>query len=520
MKKIYNFILASALLASCADLNQTSLSNIDKNDFYKSESDLQVALNGVYQMLYIGDMHGIYSNELIYLNDLQSEYCERGTANSAYIQEIGHFAITPTNAMVQTTWEYHYQGINRANILIDKTQESKSISQSVRDAVINQAKFLRGLYYFDLVRYYGGVPIALHDGDAEGAPRNSEDEVYEQIVNDFTAAENIPEGFSHLTSVASSGAASGWLSKVYLWWAQADTEYSLAHKNELYQKAIDYANKVIGSRKYNLNRYFCDNWSLDKKENSELLFTVEHKFGINRNVTGHCVFSTGFSNTKLPVLAAVDNSLYDNFDPADQRREASMTKRLFNPYTGKYFDFERIRFRKYIDTIYMSNFANPYESGQSTSSSALRYAEILLVKAEAENELNGPTSAAYDAINQVRRRAYLDPKTGSYNQPTDGTTIDLESLTKDEFRKALQNERLKEFIMEGARWFDLKRWHILVKTIKEKVSPSHPKYKNISSKNYFLPIPQDQIELNPNLKQNWGWQGETSGDVYAAKGWQ
>ena len=74
--------------------------------------------------------------------------------------------------------------------------------------------------------------------------------------------------------------------------------------------------------------------------------------------------------------------------------------------------------------------------------------------------------------------------------------------------------------MEGARWFDLKRWHILVKTIKEKVSPSHPKYKNISSKNYFLPIPQDQIELNPNLKQNWGWQGETSGDVYAAKGWQ
>lgn len=520
MKKIYYTLLASLLISSCTDLDQTSLSNIDKNDFYKTESDFQVALDGVYQMLYIGDMHGIYSNELIYLNDLQSEYCERGTANSAYIQEIGHFAITPSNAMVQTTWQYHYQGINRANILIDKAEADKGLNAATRNAFIAQAKFLRGLYYFDLVRYFGGVPIALHDGDAEGAPRDSEDDVYRQIVEDFTAAEQIPEGFSKLTSIASAGAASGWLSKVYLWWAQIDSEYSIAHRNELYQKAIDYANKVINSGKYSLNKHFCDNWSLNKKENAELLFTVEHKFGVNRNVTGHCVFSTGFTNSKLPVLAAIDNSLYDNFDPADQRRDASVTKRLFDPYKGEYFNFERIRFRKYIDTIYMANFANPYESGQNTSSTALRYAEILLVKAEAENELNGPTAEAYTAINEVRQRAYKNPETDQFNQPTDGTQVNLSGLTKEQFRNALQQERFKEFIMEGTRWFDLKRWHILVKTIKSKVSPTHAKYKNISTKNYFLPIPQDQIELNPNLKQNWGWQGETTGDVYTAKGWE
>ena len=150
----------------------------------------------------------------------------------------------------------------------------------------------------------------------------------------------------------------------------------------------------------------------------------------------------------------------------------------------------------------------------------LRYADVLLVKAEAENELNGPTAAAYDAINQVRRRAYWSPYENTQKQPTDGTTLNLSGLSKEQFRAAVQAERFKEFITEGSRWFDLKRWHILVKTIKEKVDADDLKYKNISPRNYYLPVPEDQIVLNPNLKQNWGYAGETSGDPYTAKGWE
>ena len=517
-------IIASAVqLVSCADLDQTSQSTIDKDDFYQSESDLQGALNGVYQILsdreLAGEMHGVYNNELIYFNDLQSEYARRGTANSADIAEIGNFAITPTNAFVESTWLVHYTGINRANILIDKAEENTAVEETAKRDIINQAKFLRALYYFDLVRYYGDVPLVLHDGEGEGQARTSSDEVYEQIVKDLTDAEGITTQ-SNLTSIASSGAATALLAKVYLFWAQIDSDYSLAHQQELYRKAVEYADKTITSERYDLLDKFIDNWSLDKQNNEELIFTVEHKYGVNRNVTGHCVFSTGFTNSKLPVIAALDNSMYDNFDPNDQRRDASMTKRLWNPETQSYFDFDLIRYRKYIDTLYMANYSAPYISGQNTSSSVLRYSEVLLIKAEAENELNGPTTEALEAVNRVRRRAYWSPYSNSQQQPTDGTTLELTGLSKEELRKAIQAERYKEFITEGARWFDLKRWHILVKTIKENVPADDLKYQNISTKHYFLPIPSKQIALNPNLTQNFGYGDNITNDPYTAKGWQ
>lgn len=528
--KIYNIVakrvssyllpLTSYLLIGCADLDQSSISSIDKDNFYQSESDIKVALNGVYQVLTDGSMNGPWNDELIFLNDLQSEYARRGTANSAAITEIGDFAITPTNAFVETAWLYRYKAINRANILIDKVQSNTALAEQVRNNYVRSAKFLRALYYFDLVRLFGDVPLVLHDGEGEGEPRTSKDEVYQQIVEDLTEAEGITADFPKLSSEASSQAASGLLSKVYITWAQTDSEFSKAHQSELYQKAIDAANKVVLSGKYQLVNKFIDNWSLDKKEGPELIFTVEHKFGINRNVTGHCVFSTGFTNTKLPVIAAINNNLYYEFDANDQRRDASVTLRLFDPAKGEYFDFDRLRFRKYIDTLYMANESAPYISGQNTSSSVLRYAELLLVKAEAENELNGPTPSAYEALNAIRRRAYWNPYANSQNQPADGTPLELSGLSKEQFRQAVQDERYREFVTEGNRWFDLKRWHILVKTIKEKVPADDLKYKNISTRNYYLPVPLTQIELNPKLEQNWGYAGETSGDPYAALGWK
>ena len=132
-------------------LDQTPLSSIEKNDFYQTEADLQAALYGVYQILsdndLAGEMYGIYNTEMIFFNDLQSEYARRGTANSPDIAEIGNFAITPTNTFVVSTWLVHYTGINRANVLIDKAEANTAISDRVRAAIVGQAKFLRALYY-------------------------------------------------------------------------------------------------------------------------------------------------------------------------------------------------------------------------------------------------------------------------------------------------------------------------------------------------------------------------------------
>jgi hypothetical protein len=147
----------------------------------------------------------------------------------------------------------------------------------------------------------------------------------------------------------------------------------------------------------------------------------------------------------------------------------------------------------------------------------------LLIKAEAENELNGPTAAAYDAINQIRRRAYWSPYDNVQYTPSDGSPLELSGLTQEEFREKLREERRLEFVLEGQRWFDLKRWHILVKYVKAH-TPSNDvvtgtkttKAENVSKKNYYLPLPQDQIILNPNLEQNWGYSGETGDGPYDA----
>lgn len=519
MKKsniIYLLALAGSLtLGACADLDQSPKSSIDKDNFYKSKTDIEAAINGIYQEFTVDGFYGLFNNQSIYINDLQTDYVKAGAqTNSADIRELSNFAVQPTNLFVQYAWEEHYTGINRANVIIDKLSANTSLSETDKTNYINEAKFLRAVYYFNLVRYFGGVPLILHDGEGEGKARNTVDEVYNQIVSDFQAAENLPANYTTLDSKASSLAASALLSKVFLVWAQTSSEEGIANQRDFYQKASDYASKVIASGKYKLNEKFIDNWSVDKKNGPEHIFSVEHKYGVNGNVTGHCTFATNWSDSE-PVLITTSTKYYDNADGNDQRRDGSWAKRLYNPNTGTDFVFKVPRFRKYIDSL---NYANPNSAGnvagQNTNTVVIRYAEVLLIKAEAENELNGPTQAAYNAINEVRKRAYWSPYRQQYLQPAAGSDIELAGLSQDGFREALRKERWNEFILEGQRWFDLIRWHILIKTVKENTDPADLKYQNVSKRNYLLPIPNNQIELNPNLKQNWGYSGETENSPY------
>lgn len=518
-------LLASLLFTGCADLDQTSISSIDKDNFYQSKEDIETAINGIYQAFTIDGFYGMYNNQSIYFNDLQSDYVKAGAqTNSAHIRELSNFAIQPTNLFVGYAWKEHYMAINRANVVIEEVASASFLDDQHRQDYTNEARFLRGLMYFNLVRYFGGVPIVLHDGEGEGAARNSVDEVYRQIVEDLTAAEGLPSDYTTLDGKASSLAASALLSKVYLVWAQTSSPEGKSSQRDFYQRSISYADKVINSGKYKLLDKFIDNWSVDKKNGAEHIFSIEHDRTINANVTGHCTFATNWSDSE-PVLLATSDKYYEQTDPKDQRRDGSWAKRIYNPNTGTDFEFTIPRFRKYIDSL---NFANPASSGnaagQSTNTVIIRYAEILLIKAEAENELNGPTDAAYDAINQVRRRAYWSPYLNIQNTPSDGSDLELSGLTQEQFRERLREERRLEFVLEGQRWFDLIRWHILVKYVKsntptdeETLGTKTTKIQNVSKKNYLLPLPQEQIILNPNLEQNWGYSGESGDGPYGAE---
>lgn len=518
----YIVLGTSLLLAGCADLEQNSISSIDSTNFYQSKEDIETAINGVYSKFSDGAdwFYGMFNNQSIYINDLQTDYVKSGATTQAQdIREMSNFAVQPTNGFVEKAWEQHYVAINRANVVIDRVENASWLDEQSKNNYVNEARFLRGFVYFNLVRYYGGVPIVLHDGEGVGAPRNTVDEVYEQIAADLSAGEQLPANYSTIDSKASSLAASAILSKVYLTWAQTSSEKGKANQKEYYKKAIEYADKVIGSKKYQLVDKFIDNWAVDKKHGPEHIFSIEHDVNVAANVTGHCTFATHWSDIE-PTMLPTSASYYDKMDPNDQRRDGSFAKRLTNP-DGELFTYTVPRFHKYIDTL---NYTKPESygivAGQNTNTTIIRYAEVLLIKAEAENELNGPTQAAYDAINAVRRRAYWSPYQNKQYTPKDGSSLELSGLSQGEFRERLREERRLEFILEGQRWFDLIRWHILVKYVKENTPPNIPengsatnKVQNVSKKNYLLPLPQSQLDLNPKLTQNWGYRGETGDET-------
>jgi hypothetical protein len=394
--------------------------------------------------------------------------------------------------------------------VIDQISASTTISSDIKERVINEAKFLRALYYFSIVQYWGDAPLVLHDTDSKTPSRALSDDIYKQIVADLTDATALPASYSTSTDLgrATQGAAYALLTKVYTTWAQTGTSSEASSK---YQKAIEAANKVTG---YALTDEFLDNWDTSKKNDyTENIFKASHTLsqfysGDGFNHLAHCAFVTGFSQETPHLVISDPAQFYDNWDDRDQRKSGTYAKYLFDPNNNSVFTFELPRYRKYIDTININTSATT----RTIDRSILRYADVLLTKAEAINELNGPTADAYAAINQVRRRAYK--KTiEAQNLATDA--FDFKNLTQEQFRDSLQKESLHEFTYEQQRWFNLVRWKILVKTVKA-VGENAPntaefaqvrKKTQVSKKHYLYPIPQNERDANPNLTQNPGWDG-------------
>ncbi|MDR1555789.1 MAG: RagB/SusD family nutrient uptake outer membrane protein [Tannerellaceae bacterium] len=508
MKKIVfiTTIFIASSLTSCVDLDVTPSSSIDKNRFYQTEADAITAVNGIYAVLVADGFYGLYNNLSIYLGELTTDLVKAGAnTNSAHIRELSNLNVQPTNAFVITAWQNSYIGINRANVLIDKLSEgADDIPSDTKNRLIREAAFLRALLYFNLVRWFGDVPLVLHEGEGEGEPRTPVDDVYAQIVKDLEEASVLPNDEArHTEGRPTGGAALATLSKVYLTWAQTNSPEGKTKSTEFYQKAVSYADEVIRLSKYRLLENVLDLFSADKKNGPEHIFSIQH--ANNNNVTGHCTFAMQWSDSE-PVLIVNDVKFYEGIDDADQRKRGAFAKELWHPGTHSYFTFKVPLFRKYIDTVNYT-VTNP-NIGQNTNNVYIRYAEVLLIKAEALNELNGPVTEAYDAINQVRRRAYQQP----LHAPS---PYDLAGLSKEQFREKLQAERWLEFVLEGNYWFDLVRWRKLVQTIRKNTKETDLKHQNISAKHYLFPLPLEERILNPNLEQNWGYEGETGNNPYA-----
>jgi hypothetical protein len=488
----YYAIACLLTLSACNELDIQPAGFITTDRFYRTEADAVAGLAGVYSALSIEDgaEQSLYGRNLYFLTDMGSDYAAAGqSAINPNVRSISAASVAANNDRVELAWKQIYRAINRANVAIDKIP-GVSGSQEVKERLVNEARFLRALLYFDAVQLWGDIPLVLHEAESLDksvllTARTPKEEVYRQIIADLTAAESLPPNSAVVKGHASRGSATALLSKVYL--VRGEWEQAAA-------KALE----VINSREYSLFPNFADVFNPRTKNGREHIFSVQFEIGLRGSAgnTGNTLPGAAFPgfvpNEPADIISDVRLFYEELFEEGDVRRDVSFAKRLYNPATGAFFEFPKPLFRKFVDTTLIA--AGQSQAASTVNNPLVRYADVLLAYAEAVNEQSAATPSAYDALNQVRRRAF--------GLPIDApSTVDYANLSKEAFREAIKTERFREFIQEGKRWFDLVRWGDLVDAlhkVKEKAGATN--------RNYLYPIPLAQHDLNPEgLWQNEGY---------------
>jgi starch-binding outer membrane protein, SusD/RagB family len=428
-----------------------------------------------------------------------------GTPNPN-VRSLAILTHTSTNIRIIQMWQQQFFAINRANAALERIP-SIEMNQPLKDRLLGEALFLRALFYFNAVRLFGDVPLLLKDQtvlplNQLQVPRTPKEQVYAQIISDLTqSVDHFSVGATGEPGRATAGAAKSLLAKVYL----TTREWS---------KAVATAEEVIeGPYGYDLFENYSHVFLPAYKNGKEHIFSAQFKSfaqGQGHASTPRSIYTgipglKGSYGDQVTFYQEGDDaffSIYKLYTEKDKRRDVTFVKHFVSPTNGKKYGLPINNpavasdstpfFNKYWDPGAISN---TNESAANTP--ILRFAEILLIHAEAENELNGPTLKAYTSYNRVRQRAGLDP---------------LDGLSKDQFRDSLYLDRRLELVYEFQRYFDLirqtgseftgvgpeGRGTLLINLQKAGKT-------NVASRHYLFPIPYDEMVRNPKLTQNPEW---------------
>ena len=469
-----------ALIAlSCSDdfLDLKPLDEANFGNSFQSPQDVNLAVMGVYDIL---QKNG-YPKDMAILSELITD---NGTIQPARFAVAGAhdereaelFQLTNENSNVNSRWNNLYKGIARANLVLSQIQTIPFADENLKNQYVGEAKFLRALFYFDLVRFFGEVPISLEEitssEQAFELGRRPVEEVYRVIVSDLTQAmEDLPDVYSSSeTGRVTSFAAKALLAKVFLTQDSADA-------------AIPLLREVTQAGYALMGRYA---EVFDTDNTAESIFEIQYtdkdpnegnpypQFFLPRDGTsGSDVFGSGYlgGNGNGSIIPTQD--LWDSYAQDDPRRTYNIAKY----YSGQE-----------NDTIFRINKYRGAPTAPDNSEDniiVLRYADVLLMLAEAINETSGgPTREAYNLVNQVRNRA------GQENLS--------EGLGYESFKDVLLEERRLEFAFENHRWFDLIRFGKAVEVLSAKgheIQPFH----------LLMPIPRNEVEINDLIDQNIGY---------------
>jgi hypothetical protein len=444
MKKILFFytLLTAFAVSSCNKfLDLEPLSDPTVASFYRTEPDIRNAVNGSYAALQSNKQ---YAGHFITLMEVRSDNISDNNSggNAGRDYNIDRFIAGSDNIAVLQAWQSIYNSIYRCNAALAKL--SVVASQSARDQYEGELRFLRALHYFNAVRLWGNIPLVLTPLEPEDTYhliRNDKSEVMSAIVQDLqTAADMLPwEYTGDNIGPATKGAAKTLLGKVYL-------------TDKKYQEASLVLGEVIDNKHYELLGKIDSVFSVSNKANKEIIFAVKY----NKSVVdeGHPIL-TYFDG---PVL---DPLLLSAYPAGDTRRPLLNTSSVNTRRpVNKFYD---------VHDLNTNNVGNDFP--------ILRFSDVLLMYAEALNELNFElTGQARDALDAVRVRATGLP------------FLDSELADQERFRKAIANERRLEFPLECQRWFDLIRTGQAAEVMKGVNLQIEPWQ-------YLYPVPLTEIEI-------------------------
>jgi len=562
MKNKINYLFLVVLFTgflSCSDLlEEVPVSDLSIENSFKTEADAKAAIIGVYNSLQLEGVYG--KSQTLFSTD------EHNAGSKVPLSGLNLYTFTADNVeVILPIWRDHYEGINRANLAISKIP-GITMNVDERNTLVAEAKFIKALLYFNLIRYYGDVPYkesettSLNDLNI---PRTPVVTIYENMIRDLEyAVVNLKVKTAGLAGHATQDAAKTLLASIYL------TRGSMARRDNTgngiadFTLAARYSKEVMDSNRYRLCPYFPDAFIVQNKNNDEIVFDVQFKspglgvgntIGINMGIpsTASGVDNLSAGGSQGAIRANVYHQFY--YEAADSiRMKWTNARILINAATGGYSVVSAVstnppvsaaKFRRY--PVRSPGFVlqtNDYDVNWPI----FRYSEVALIYAEASNEINGPNQLAINALNLLRSRARNTNVGGIHRDILPRSLMLQRSIglvdltltnslvsTQAAFRNYIILERSRELSQEGKRWFDLVRWGILKSTLRglnakciAKISETPPievpvitntKWTNywngrvdewnlitgaIQDFHMLLPIPTNERMANPSIGPN------------------
>ena len=483
-------LAAAGFVGACDNfLNPNPSDVLAPENFYKTSSDAIAAVNGIYEQQKWGHWLGFW-----YISDIATDDIIATANFGSDGHRMANYTFDPAEWPLGDMWGNRYTTINRANAVLDRVPDI-TMDETLKARLLGEAHFLRALSYFDLVRTFGDVPLLEHEVKSlKGLEiaRTAAAQVYALIVSDLQAATtSLPASYSGADlGRATSGAAKALLAKVYL--TQKD-----------WTNAAATAAQIISSGRYSLNPVWKDNFRVATEiTNPESIFELNYD-GVLDPGSGSVMmlFSlpSNFPGGDAYGLMQVVPSLVNQFAANDQRGNHGTF--MISPYTDAMGRVDTwalpagAAFDKYLDESNAQNMTARGWAQQSNNWVVLRYADVLLMYAEAVNEGGTAGSMTKEtALNLVRSRAGIPTVSG---------------LSQAVFRDSVRLERRREFVFEGQRWFDLSRWGILDAAMRAKTAEVATLYPGETSvhgvPSNLMPVPQSEIDINSKLTQNVGW---------------